>query len=67
MTNKALEQKVQTLEKEMARIKSVVFGVSNTDDERGYKKDFVKRILRNAKAKGGSVKYTNKKDFLKLV
>lgn len=68
MTNKALEQKVELLEKDMARLKSVIFGLDNIiDDEGEYKSDFVKRILKNAKAKGGSVKYTNKKDFLKLI
>lgn len=67
MTNKALEQKVQSLEKDMARLKSVIFGVDGaTDSEGEYKSDFVKRVLRNAKARSSSVRYTDKKSFLKL-
>lgn len=68
MTNKTLEKKVESLEKDMAQLKSVIFGLENTSDDEGeYKSDFVKRILKNAKTKGASVTYTNKKDFLKLI
>ena len=68
MTNKALEQKVESLEKDMARLKSVIFGSEmDIDSEGSYKTAFIKRILRNAKTKNGLVKYTNKKDFLKLI
>lgn len=68
MTNKTLEKKIESLEKDMTRLKLVIFGLDNIiDDEGEYKSDFVKRILKNAKTKGGSVKYTNKKDFLKLI
>ncbi len=68
MTNKTLEKKVESLEKDMARLKSVIFGLDDiTDSEGQYKSDFVKRVLKNAKDRHGSVKYTNKKDFLKLI
>ncbi len=67
MTNKTLEKKVRSIEKDIARIKSVIFGLSEIDSEGEYKSSFVKRILKNSKTKGGLVKYTNKKDFLKLI
>lgn len=68
MTNKALEQKIESLEKDMARLKSVIFGVDNTRDSDGeYKSAFAKRILKSAKIRGGAMRYTNKKDFLKLI
>lgn len=68
MTNKMLEKKVESLEKDMARLKSLIFGSDNVVDSEGeYKSDFVKRVLKNAKAGDDSVKYTNKKNFLKLI
>ncbi len=52
----------------MARLKLMIFGLDDTVNNEGeYKSDFVKRILKNAKAKDRLVKYTNKKDFLKLI
>ena len=68
MTNKLLEKKIELLEKDMAILKSKVFVLNHTVDDKGeYKNSFVKRVLKNAKDKRRSVVYTNKRDLLKLI
>ncbi|OGZ72103.1 MAG: hypothetical protein A2908_04395 [Candidatus Staskawiczbacteria bacterium RIFCSPLOWO2_01_FULL_38_12b] len=51
MTTKALQQKTNELEKELALLRSFVIGQFGRDPEGEYNPNFVKEILKAAKGK----------------
>jgi len=75
MSPKVLEKKINRIEKDLAFIKKLILDgakkgvnqIDSVDNEGEYNPDFVKRVFKNLKDKRGSVVYTNKKDFRKLI
>ncbi len=51
----------------MGQVKKKYRLSGGVDREGEYNPNFVKRVLKNAKDRRGSVVYTNKRDFLKLI
>ena len=66
MTTRALQQKTNELEKELALLRSFVIGQFGRDPEGEYNPDFVEEILKAAKEKPKH-EFKDGKSFLKQI
>lgn len=64
MSTKTLEKKVQELSNQVVFLRSYIIGAIGKDPEGEYRPEFVEEMLRLARQKQPSVKFTTSADLL---